>query len=71
MTSKSPTRLNYCQDLPVSQLKHTIADYTDHTRNDPASFEIAKDSWTHPTYLPLESADIQEGRGAWLRYKKQ
>ena len=34
-----------------------------------ASFEISKDAWTKPTYLPLSSADIQEGGGVWLRYR--
>ena len=35
-----------------------------------ASFEISKDTWTKPTYLTLTSAEIQEGGGVWLRYKK-
>lgn len=36
----------------------------------PASFEIAKDAWTAPSYLTLASADIQEGGAVWLRYKR-
>ena len=34
----------------------------------PASFEIAKETWTKPTYLTLNSAEIQEGGSVWLRY---
>jgi hypothetical protein len=34
MTSKRPTRLDYCQYLLVSQINYTITHYADHTRNE-------------------------------------
>ena len=36
----------------------------------PASFEVARDAWTQPAYLSLVSAQVQEGGGVWLRYRK-
>lgn len=36
----------------------------------PASFEVASDAWTQPVYLTLASAEVQEGGGVWLRYRK-
>ena len=36
----------------------------------PASFEVAADSWKQPAYLSLASAEVQDGGGVWLRYKK-
>jgi hypothetical protein len=36
----------------------------------PASFEIAEDSWKQPSYLKLDSAEVQDGGGVWLRYKR-
>lgn len=33
MTSKRPTRLDYCQYLLVSQTNYTITNYADHTQN--------------------------------------
>jgi riboflavin biosynthesis pyrimidine reductase len=35
----------------------------------PASFEIATDAWKHPAHLVLDSAEVQEGGGVWLRYR--
>ena len=35
----------------------------------PASFEVSQDTWTKPTYLTLDSAEIQEGGSVWLRYR--
>jgi hypothetical protein len=32
MTSKRPTRLDYCQYLLVSQINYTITNYADHTQ---------------------------------------
>lgn len=34
----------------------------------PASFEIAADAWKQPEHLTLQSAEVQEGGGVWLRY---
>ena len=34
MTSKRPSRLDYCQYLLVSQINYTITNYADHTRNE-------------------------------------
>lgn len=36
----------------------------------PASFEVAGEAWTQPSYLTLCSAEVQDGGGVWLRYKK-
>jgi riboflavin biosynthesis pyrimidine reductase len=35
----------------------------------PASFEISPSVWKQPTHLKLDSAEVQEGGGVWLRYK--
>ena len=34
----------------------------------PASFEIAPNTWKQPEYLTLQSAEVQDGGGVWLRY---
>ncbi|MGI4847761.1 MAG: RibD family protein [Janthinobacterium lividum] len=34
----------------------------------PASFEIAPPAWKAPSYLTLQSAQVQEGGAVWLRY---
>jgi riboflavin biosynthesis pyrimidine reductase len=34
----------------------------------PASFEIAPAIWKQPAHLTLQSAQVQEGGGVWLRY---
>jgi hypothetical protein len=34
MTSKRPTRLDYCQYLLVSQINYTITHFADHTRKE-------------------------------------
>jgi type III secretory pathway component EscU len=34
MTSKRPTRLDYCQYLLVSQIDYTITNYADHKQNE-------------------------------------
>lgn len=36
----------------------------------PASFEVSESAWSAPTYLTLSSAEVQDGGGVWLRYKK-
>ncbi|KAF3996758.1 dihydrofolate reductase family protein [Glaciimonas immobilis] len=55
----------------VDEVSVLILPLIDGRGDHPASFEIAKDTWTTPTYLTLDSADIQEGGGVWLRYRKQ
>lgn len=35
----------------------------------PASFEISPDAWKQPAHLVLNSAEVQEGGGVWLRYR--
>ncbi|MCQ3029717.1 dihydrofolate reductase family protein [Pseudomonas syringae] len=37
----------------------------------PASFEVSTEAWKQPAYLKLESAEVQDGGGVWLRYKTQ
>ena len=54
----------------VDEVSVLILPLIDGRGEHPASFEIGKDSWTKPTYLTLTSAEIQEGGGVWLRYKK-
>lgn len=34
MTTKRPSRLDYCQYLLVSQINYTITNYSDHTGNE-------------------------------------
>ncbi|MEC5218433.1 riboflavin biosynthesis pyrimidine reductase [Actimicrobium sp. GrIS 1.19] len=36
----------------------------------PASFEVAEQDWTRPSYLTLTAAEIQNGGAVWLRYTK-
>ena len=55
----------------VDEISVLILPLIDGRGEHPASFEIAKEKWTTPTYLTLDSADIQEGGGVWLRYRKQ
>jgi riboflavin biosynthesis pyrimidine reductase len=52
----------------VDEVSVLILPLIDGRGEHPASFEIAKDTWTNPTYLTLNSADIQEGGSVWLRY---
>lgn len=35
----------------------------------PASFEVSAEAWKQPAYLKLDSAEVQEGGGVWLRYR--
>jgi riboflavin biosynthesis pyrimidine reductase len=54
----------------VDEVSVLILPLIDGRGEHPASFEIARDAWTAPTYLKLASADIQDGGGVWLRYKR-
>jgi len=36
----------------------------------PASFEISPSAWKQPVHLTLASAEVQEGGGVWLRYRR-
>ena len=55
----------------VDEFSVLILPLIDGRGDHPASFEIAKDAWKKPVYLTLNSADIQEGGGVWLRYKNE
>ena len=52
----------------VDEVSVLILPLIDGRGEHPASFEIGGDAWTKPTYLTLNSADIQEGGSVWLRY---
>ena len=52
----------------VDEVSVLILPLIDGRGEHPASFEIAKDTWTKPAYLTLNSAEIQEGGSVWLRY---
>jgi riboflavin biosynthesis pyrimidine reductase len=54
----------------VDEISVLILPLVDGRGEHPASFEVAKEAWTQPTYLTLASAEVQEGGGVWLRYKK-
>ena len=53
----------------VDEISVLILPLIDGRGDHPASFEVSKDTWTKPTYLTLNSAEIQEGGSVWLRYK--
>ena len=55
----------------VDEFSVLILPLIDGRGDHPASFEIAKDAWKKPVYLTLNSADIQEGGGVWLRYTNE
>jgi riboflavin biosynthesis pyrimidine reductase len=55
----------------VDEVSVVILPLVDGRGEHPASFEMASESWTSPTYLTLSSAEVQEGGGVWLRYKKR
>lgn len=55
----------------VDEVSVLILPLIDGRGDHPASFEIARDTWTKPTYLTLTAADVQEGGSVWLRYTKQ
>jgi len=54
----------------VDEVSVLILPLVDGRGDHPASFEVPAASWTAPAYLTLASADVQEGGGVWLRYKK-
>lgn len=55
----------------VDEVSVLILPLVDGRGEHPASFEIAKEAWTTPSYLTLASADVQDGGAVWLRYKRQ
>jgi riboflavin biosynthesis pyrimidine reductase len=55
----------------VDEVSVLILPLVDGRGEHPASFEIAKEAWTTPSYLTLASADVQEGGAVWLRYKRK
>ena len=54
----------------VDEISVLILPLIDGRAEHPASFEVARDAWTQPAYLSLVSAQVQEGGGVWLRYRK-
>ena len=54
----------------VDEVSVLILPLIDGRGEHPASFEVSKEVWTQPAYLTLASAEVQEGGGVWLRYKK-
>lgn len=54
----------------IDEVSVLILPLVDGRGEHPASFEIAQQAWRQPIYLDLASADIQEGGGVWLRYRK-
>jgi riboflavin biosynthesis pyrimidine reductase len=54
----------------VDEVSVLILPLIDGRGHHPASFEIAEDSWKQPSYLKLDSAEVQDGGGVWLRYKR-
>ena len=55
----------------IDEVSVLILPLIDGRGDHPASFEIAQDAWTKPTYLTLNSADVQENGSVWLRYTNQ
>lgn len=54
----------------VDEVSVLILPLVDGRGDHPASFEVAKERWTQPHYLTLVSAEVQDGGGVWLRYKR-
>lgn len=52
----------------VDEVSVLILPIVDARSEHPGSFEVDADTWTHPAYLTLKSADVQEGGAIWLRY---
>jgi hypothetical protein len=69
MTSKRPTRLDYCQYLLVSQINYTITNYADHTKNEMSDDAINRylrdDRLT--SRLVWENAHADCSFAPWLR----
>jgi riboflavin biosynthesis pyrimidine reductase len=55
----------------VDEVSVLILPLVDGRGHHPASFEVSGEAWRAPTYLTLMSADIQQGGGVWLRYRRQ
>ena len=55
----------------VDEISVLILPLVDGRGAHPASFEIAGEAWTKPTYLTLASAEVQDGGAVWLRYKRR
>lgn len=54
----------------VDEVSVLILPLIDGRGEHPASFEISAESWTQPVYLQLDSAEVQDGGGVWLRYSR-
>ncbi|WP_268800864.1 RibD family protein [Pseudomonas huanghezhanensis] len=53
----------------VDEVSVLLLPLVDGRGDHPASFEIAPETWKQPAHLTLDSAEVQEGGGVWLRYK--
>lgn len=54
----------------VDEVSVLILPLVDGRGTHPASFEMDERGWSAPACLALASAEVQEGGGVWLRYKK-
>lgn len=55
----------------VDEISVLLLPLVDGRGEHPASFEIDAKQWQQPTYLTLDSAEVQEGGAVWLRYRQQ
>jgi len=55
----------------VDEVSVLILPLVDGRGEHPASFEIPQKGWKAPTYLSLSSAEVRDGGGVWLRYKRK
>lgn len=55
----------------VDEISVLLLPLVDGRGEHPASFEIDAGQWQQPTYLALDSAEVQEGGAVWLRYRQQ
>lgn len=54
----------------VDEVSVVILPLIDGRGDHPASFEIKQQDWRDAHYLTLTSAEVQEGGGVWLRYRR-
>lgn len=55
----------------VDEVSVVILPVIDGRGDHPASFEISPNTWLAAHYLTLTSAEVQEGGGVWLRYRRR
>ncbi len=54
----------------VDEVSVLILPLIDGRGTHPASFEVKEEAWCQPVYLDLASAEMLEGGGVWLRYRR-